>query len=202
MNKTLGINQNHIYVPTTDDAQKRERLFEIIKERSYINDGPITLTSGKVSDYYINTKPTMMCAEGAYLIATLVLDAVKDIDANLIGGLEMGAVPLAASVAAVSQSENRPLDAFFVRKQAKSHGTKNLVEGLVKDDTMSGKKVIIIEDVTTTGGSAIKAAETLKSEGATIAQVVTVIDRQEGALEAFKEAQLPFIALFGANEFK
>ncbi len=192
----------HIYLATEENKDKRQRLFDIIKARSYFTGEPITLTSGRISDYYFNTKPTMMDSEGSALIASLILDAIKDDDVDLVGGLEMGAVPLAASIASVSHMQGRPVSSFFVRKQAKGHGTNSLVEGLTKDDSMAGKKVVIVEDVTTTGGSAIKAAQTLKEEGATICQVITVIDRQEGAASAFANAGLSFTALFGGSEFR
>ena len=139
------------------------------------------LASGRTSTYYFNMKPTMLDAEGSHLIATLILDAIKGLDADLIGGLEMGAVPLASAVAAVSHTGARPINAFFVRKQAKEHGTKSLIEGLPNGDSLKGKRVVVVEDVTTTGGSAIKAAEAVRGEGAEVVGVVTVIDRQEGA---------------------
>lgn len=192
----------HIYQANDNNQEKRQRLFDVIKERSYFTGEPITLTSGRISDYYFNTKPTMMHSEGSALIASLILDAIKDDNVNLVGGLEMGAVPLAASVASVSHMQGRPVDSFFVRKQAKGHGTNSLIEGLTKDDSMAGKQVVIVEDVTTTGGSAIRAAQTLKEEGATVCQVITVIDRQEGAAAAFSDAGLHFTALFGGSEFR
>ena len=115
------------------------------------------LASGKMSTFYFNMKPAMLDSEGAHLIATLILDQLDGVEADLVGGLEMGAVPIAASVTAVAHARGRKLPAFFVRKQAKEHGTKSLIEGLARDETMAGKRVVIVEDVTTTGGSAIKA---------------------------------------------
>ncbi|MBL8567091.1 MAG: orotate phosphoribosyltransferase [Hyphomicrobiaceae bacterium] len=143
----------------TTPPDARSRLIEIVRERSYRYGTEITLASGRRSLFYFNMKPTMLHPDGARLIATLILDrlAADGVDADLIGGLEMGAVPLAAAVTAVSSMEGRPIGAFFVRKQAKEHGTKSLVEGLAAGETMAGKRVVIVEDVTTTGGSAIKA---------------------------------------------
>lgn len=142
-----------------------------------------------------------MHPDGARLIATLTLNTLADCDATYIGGLEMGAVPLAAAIAAISSAQGRPLGAFFVRKEAKTHGTQQLIEGLARDESLSGKSVVVIEDVTTTGGSAIKAAEILQNEGAKVVRVVTVVDRQEGAAEAFDAAGLPFVALLTAADF-
>jgi orotate phosphoribosyltransferase len=183
-------------------ADARARLIEIIKTRSFQSGREVKLASGRTSTYYFNMKPTMLDAEGAYLIATLILDAIKGLDADLIGGLEMGAVPIASAVAAVSHSGGRPVNAFFVRKQAKEHGTKSLIEGLPNGDSLKGKRVVVVEDVTTTGASAIKAAEAVRAEGAEVVGVVTVIDRQEGAAEAFAAAKLKLTPILTLADFK
>lgn len=184
-----------------DSAAGRQRLIAIIKQRSFQTGPEMKLASGRTSTFYFNMKPTMLHAEGANLIANLILDDIAGLDADLVGGLEMGAVPIASAVAAVSYSRGKPVGAFFVRKQAKEHGTKSLVEGLAKNETMAGKSLVIVEDVTTTGGSALKAAEALKAEGATILRVVTIVDRQEGAAEAFAAAQLNFQPILTLSDF-
>jgi orotate phosphoribosyltransferase len=180
----------------------RERLIAIIKARSFQSGREITLASGRKSTYYFNMKPTMLDAEGAHLIAALVLDAIEGLDADLVGGLEMGAVPIASAVAAVSHSAGRPVNAFFVRKQAKEHGTRSRIEGLAGGDSMQGKRVVVLEDVKTTGGSAISAAEALRAAGAEVVGVVTVIDRQEGAREAFAAAGLTLTPILTLQDFK
>ena len=180
----------------------RERLIAIVKARSFQSGKEITLASGRTSTYYFNMKPTMLDAEGAHLIATLILQAIADLHADLIGGLEMGAVPLASAVAAVSHGAGKPINAFFVRKQAKEHGTRSLIEGLPMGDSLKGKRVVIVEDVTTTGGSAIKAAETVRAEGAEVVGVVTLVDRQEGAGEAFDKAGLTLTPILTLADFK
>jgi orotate phosphoribosyltransferase len=185
-----------------DTGRARERLIAIVKARSFQSGKEIKLASGRTSTYYFNMKPTMLDAEGAHLIATLILAAIKDLNADLIGGLEMGAVPLASAVAAVSHGAGKPINAFFVRKQAKEHGTQSLIEGLPAGDSLKGKRVVIVEDVTTTGGSAIKAAETVRSEGAEVVAVVTVVDRQEGAGEAFDKAGLTLTPILTLEDFK
>jgi orotate phosphoribosyltransferase len=144
----------------------------------------------------------MLDAEGAYLIATLILEAIKGMRADLLGGLEMGAVPIASAVAAVSHTGGKPINAFFVRKQAKEHGTKRLIEGLPNGDSLKGKRVVVVEDVTTTGGSALKAADAVRAEGAEVVGVVTVIDRQEGAGEAFAAAGLTLTPILTLADFK
>ena len=180
----------------------RKRLIAIIRARSFQSGKEVKLASGRTSTIYFNMKPTMLDAEGAHLIATLILEAIKDMRADLIGGLEMGAVPIASAVAAVSQGAGRPDNAFFVRKEAKAHGTRSLIEGLAEGDSLKGKRVVIVEDVTTTGGSAIKAAETVRAEGAEVVSVVTVVDRQEGAGEAFAKAGLTLTAILTLADFK
>jgi orotate phosphoribosyltransferase len=184
------------------DAALRTRLIKIIKARSFQSGREVKLASGRTSTYYFNMKPTMLDAEGAHVIATLILSAIAGLKADLIGGLEMGAVPLAAAVAAVSHAEGTPINAFFVRKQAKEHGTKSLIEGLPNGESLKDKRVVVVEDVTTTGGSAIKAAEALRAEGAEVVGVVTVIDREEGAGDAFAAAGLTLTAILTLEDFK
>ncbi|MEE9587818.1 MAG: orotate phosphoribosyltransferase [Hyphomicrobiaceae bacterium] len=180
----------------------RARLVDIIRERSFRDGVEITLASGRKSDFYVNMKPTMMHPEGAYLIASLFLDKISGDDVDLIGGLEMGAVPLAAAVAAVGQAQGRPVQGFFVRKKAKDHGTQSLVEGLAEGEGLAARRIVVLEDVTTTGGSALKAAEALKADGATVVCVITVVDRQEGAVETFEAAGMPFRALLTAQDLR
>lgn len=184
------------------DAAQRARLIEIIKTRSFQSGREVKLASGRTSTYYFNMKPTMLDAEGAHVIATLILSAIRDMNADLIGGLEMGAVPIASAVAAVSHTGGKPINAFLVRKQAKEHGTKSLIEGLPNGDSLAGKRVVIVEDVTTTGGSAIKAAEAVRSEGAEVVGIVTVIDRQEGADAAFAAAGFKLTPILTLADFK
>jgi orotate phosphoribosyltransferase len=186
----------------TPDNAARSRLVEIVRRRSFSADAETKLASGRSSTFYFDMKPTMLDPEGAHLIGELVLDALAGTQAELVGGLEMGAVPLATAVAAASYARRRPLPAFFVRKQAKEHGARKLVEGLAPGETLAGKRVVVLEDVTTTGGSATKAIEALKGEGAIIDRVVTLVDRLEGAADAFKAAGIPFTPILTAADFR
>jgi orotate phosphoribosyltransferase len=181
-------------------SASRARLHEIIRKRSF-GRGEITLASGRKSDFYFNLKPTMMDPEGATLLAELTYEALRDEQYDYIGGLEMGAVPLAGAIAQISWLKGHPIAAFFVRKKPKEHGARLAIEGLAKDETLAGKRIVVVEDVTTTGGSAMKAVEALREAGADVALVFTMVDRQEGAAEAFAAAQLPFRALYTASEF-
>jgi orotate phosphoribosyltransferase len=186
---------------STHDAN-RKRLIEIVRARSFSAGSETKLVSGRSSNFYFNMKPTMLDAEGAYLIAALILDALKGGDADYVGGLEMGAVPLATAVAVLSQTKGWPLQAFFVRKQAKDHGAKKLIEGLAPGEMLAGKRLVILEDVTTTGGSSMKAIEAAKAEGGNIVRVITVVDRLEGAADTFKAAGIPFSAVLTVDDFR
>ncbi len=180
----------------------RERLIAIVKARSVETGRTFTLASGRTSDFYCNLKPTMLDPEGAYLLGALIVEALKGDNPDLVGGLELGAVPLAAAAAAMSHAAGHPMQAFVVRKQTKEHGTKSLVEGLQRGDSLKGKRVVILEDVTTTGGSSMKAIEAVRSEGGQVIKVLTMVDRQEGAAEAFAKAGIPFSALITAAELR
>lgn len=181
-------------------SASRARLKDIIHKRSF-GRGEITLASGRKSDFYFNLKPTMLDPEGAALLAELSLDALRDDEIDYIGGLEMGAVPIAGAIAQLSWLKGHPIAAFFVRKKPKEHGARLAVEGLAKDESLKGKRIVIVEDVTTTGGSAIKAVEAVKDAGGEVVLVFTMLDRDEGASEAFAEAGIPFRALYKAGEF-
>jgi orotate phosphoribosyltransferase len=180
----------------------KSRLIDIVRARSFSTGGETKLASGRSSNFYFDMKPTMLHPEGAHLIATLILEALEGASVDYIGGLEMGAVPLAAAAAAASQARGRPIAAFFVRKQAKEHGAKKLIEGLGPGETLQGKRVVIVEDVTTTGGSSMKAIEVVKAEGAIVDRVITVVDRLEGAADNFKAAGIAFVALLTTADFR
>src|SRR6476646_2743786 len=181
-------------------SASRARLAEIIRKRSF-GRGEITLASGRKSDFYFNLKPTMLDPEGAALLAELSYEALKDDNLDYVGGLEMGAVPLAGALAQLSWIKGHPIAAFFVRKKPKEHGARLAVEGLAKGESLSGKRVVIVEDVTTTGSSALKAVEAVRDAGGEVVLVLSMVDREEGATEAFAEAGLEFRALYRAGEF-
>ena len=186
----------------TASSANRARLIEIIKERSVDTSRVFKLASGRTSDFYCNLKPTMMHPEGAHLLGLLIAEALDGTATDLIGGLEIGAVPLATAAAAASFARGKPLPAFFVRKRAKDHGTQSTIDGLLRGDSVKGCRVVILEDVTTTGGSSLKAIEAVRREGATVALVLTIVDRNEGAVETFKAAGVPFRALITATELR
>ena len=181
-------------------SASRARLADIIRQRSF-GRGEITLASGRKSDFYFNLKPTMLDPEGAALLAELTYEALKDDQLDYIGGLEMGAVPLAGAIAQLSWLKGHPIAAFFVRKKPKEHGARLAIEGLAKGESLEGKRVVVVEDVTTTGGSAMKVVEALREVRADVALVLTMVDREEGASDTFAQAGLPFRSIYKASEF-
>lgn len=183
------------------NTEPRARLIAIITERSFGTGVEIKLASGRTSNFYFNMKPTMLHPEGAALIGRLLAEMLADKHVDMVGGLEMGAVPVATAVAAMSAGLAHPLPAFFVRKAAKEHGTQALIEGLPKGQTLAGRRVAIVEDVTTTGGSALKAVDIVRAAGAEVVLVTTIVDRQEGAAEAFRAAGLTFRPLLTRADF-
>lgn len=180
---------------------ERARLFEIIRRRSFRQGGRFTLASGRTSTIYFNLKPAMLDPDGARLIGAAVAERADKLEADLVGGLELGAVPVVAAAAAMSAVAGRPLAALIVRKEAKGHGTNSLIEGLAEGETLAGRRVVVVEDVTTTGGSALKAIAALRAAGAEVRDVVTIVDREEGAAAAFATEGVSLHPLFRKSEF-
>ncbi|MEX0807640.1 MAG: orotate phosphoribosyltransferase [Dongiaceae bacterium] len=174
----------------------RDRLNALIRERSLLA-GEFTLASGKASGFFFNMKRTMLDPEGAWLIADGFLDLMGDIDCEYVGGLAMGAIPLVATVAARSFERGRPVSAFFVRKEAKDHGTMDLIEGLLEDKS----RVVLLEDVTTTGGSSLKAAAVCRARSCIVSHVLTIVDREQGATENFAREGIELRALYRRSDF-
>jgi orotate phosphoribosyltransferase len=159
------------------------------------------LASGRESEYYLDMKPAMFDPEGANALSEMILDRLENIKVDYIGGLALGAVPLISTITMLSYRQECPLPGFFVRKEVKDHGTKKLIEGLTESETLQGKDVVILDDVTTTGGSAMIAVEAAQTSGGKVILVLSVVDREEGAVEFFREREIPFAALFKASDF-
>ncbi len=160
----------------------RERLLQLLREKSfrYSPDKPFKLVSGRVSPYYIDCRPTTHNAQGLFLVGEIFCEMLRDLQVDAVGGLTMGADPLAHAIALTSYLKGRPINAFSVRKQAKEHGTGGLVVGDVKP----GDRVVILEDVVTTGASTLKAIAAARDFGLEVVQVLILVDRQEGGREA------------------
>jgi orotate phosphoribosyltransferase len=182
--------------PATDIADKRAELIAIIGRQSLLQNRIFALSSGRSSNFFFDMKRTMFDPRGAVLLADLLFDMVRGERVDSIGGLETGAIPLVAMVCARSWPE-QPLTGFFVRKAIKGHGTDQRIDGRLD----AGSRVILLEDVTTTGGSAMQAVGEARARDCTIVKVITVVDRLEGAAENFAAAGIPFAALFTWRDF-
>lgn len=175
---------------------ERARLLEILKEFAF-KRGNFTLASGRRSCYYLDVRRASLHPEGSYLIGREILRRIKNDDVNAIGGLTLGADPIATAVALTSHVEGKPIMGFIVRKEQKGHGTQRLIEGPLPENA----KVVIVEDSVTTGESPLKAARAVEQEGAKVVKVIAVVDRLEGAREAIEAAGYPFEALFTTEDF-
>jgi len=179
----------------------RDRLLELLRERSF-RRGTFTLTSGRQSDFFIDCKPTVLSAEGHVLVGRSLLARALAFAPRpvAVAGVVLGGCPLASSVAFASAlAEGPALDAILVRKETKGHGSKKRLEGAAH--LAEGAPVVVVEDTVTTGGSTRRAVDALREAKLTVAGVLAVVDRREGAAEAFAEAGLPFAALFGREDF-
>jgi orotate phosphoribosyltransferase len=173
----------------------KERLLEIVKAKSLLK-GRFQLVSGGFSDYYLDMKPTTFDAEGAALVADIVYSMLRDDgDVTAIGGLELGAVPVIIAVCARSASE-RPIAGFVVRKEKKGHGTDQKIDGCFTDNST----VVLIEDVTTKGGSVMQAVRAVRERGATVKKIITLVDRLEGAADNLAAAGITLVPVFTARE--
>jgi len=175
----------------------REQLLTLLANRS-ARRGSFTLASGRQSSLYIDARLTTMSPDGLALIGPLGLAAMRDAGwrPDAVGGLTLGADPVSYAIAYASALAGAPVRAFTVRKEAKQHGTGRLIEGPYRE----GDTVVVIEDVITTGGSALRAVEALRQAGATVAGVLAVVDREEGGREAIEAAGLPVQTLARAAE--
>jgi orotate phosphoribosyltransferase len=179
----------------TDLDDKKQRLGSIIRHASLLRDGEFRLTSGRTSNFFIDLKKTMLDPEGASLLADLLFDKIKAEEVNCVGGMETGAIPLVAALCMRSWPD-KPIKGFFIRKEAKGHGTDQRIDGLLE----SGSRVILFEDVTTTGRSAMRAVEQVRLAHCAIIKVISVVDRVEGAADNFRKAGIRFEALFDRRD--
>ena len=177
----------------------RDRLRALLVERS-VRVGDFTLASGARSSYYVDARRTTMCSEGQFLVGKLAWELVQRNapQATHVGGLTMGADPVAYAIAHRSWIEGRALDAFSVRKQAKEHGLGQRIEGGLP----AGARCVVVEDSMTTGGSALQAIEAVRAGGATVVAALTIVDREEGAQAALAALGIPLLSLFTGRELR
>jgi len=179
----------------------RKRLIELILERTFrFTEKPsFKLASGKMSNFYFNCKPTTLNSEGMYLIGNLLYEVIKSERrwrVKAVGGLTLGADPIANAIAFTAYTKGDVLESFVVRKEPKKHGTMQWIEGEVR----KGDRVLVVEDVITTGSSSKKAVTRARICGLKVAGVLALIDRQEGGSEAIKAMSLPFKALLTKDQ--
>jgi orotate phosphoribosyltransferase len=177
----------------------REKLLKMIFEKSFCFDPDFgfQLASGTKSDVYIDIKKTVLSSEGMELVGRVVFDEIKELDIDGAGGLTLGADPIAYALALVSNMNGKPLEAFVIRKETKKHGTRKWLEGNLAE----GARVVIIDDVITTGGSTIKAIERAEEAGLEVALVLALVDREEGGRENIgKICSAPFKSVFTKSD--
>ncbi|MBN8815469.1 MAG: orotate phosphoribosyltransferase [Sphingomonas sp.] len=182
-------------------AYDRDALRALLATRTF-KRGDFLLVSGKRSRIYFNMKATMMTPEGAAQCARGLLSVLDGLKADYVAGLEMGAVPLLGGIAAASWDAGRPIGAVFVRKAAKAHGTSLMVEGLddAGGETLQDKNVVLIDDVATSGGSILKAADQIAAAGGVMTDAIVILDREQGATEMLGERGITLHTLFTASD--
>lgn len=177
----------------------RERLCRLLAERSF-RTGDFELASGRRSTFYIDCRTTTLHAEGLALTGCVALDLLEGegLQPDVIGGLTMGADPIACAVAVESWRRGRPIHAFSVRKETKRHGQGRRIEGCFEP----GARAVVVEDVITTGGSALRACAAVREAGGSVLAVLAVVDRGEGGSEAIRDGGFAVYALYGVDELR
>jgi orotate phosphoribosyltransferase len=181
------------------DPVQRERLLALLRERSF-EKKRVVLASGKESDFFIDCKQTILTAEGHALVGQLMFSMLSDLpECDAVAGVALGGCPLASAVSLVSHQRGRDLPAFYVRKEQKDHGSAKLVEN--DRSLFPGIRVVLLEDVITTGGSSLKAVAALKAAGANVVGLAALVDRDEGGSDAIRNAGLALATLTSRKDF-
>jgi len=175
----------------------RQDLIDILREQSY-EEREVTLSSGKKSNFYFDGKMTTTNPYGAWLVGKLVFEAIRNLSPDGVGGMSIGADPITTAVTIVSHLEGEPITGFLVRKEPKKHGKRLSIEGGY--GLKEGSRVVMVEDVVTTGSSTLKAIEKAEEAGFEVIKVISIVDRQEGGREAIEEAGYSFDALFTKSD--
>jgi orotate phosphoribosyltransferase len=180
----------------TDDATtNRDRLLTLLRDRAFLR-GDVTLASGAKSQVYIDGKMVELNPEGAYLIGEVLFDAIKDIDFDAVGGLAVGAVPVVTSLVISCYAHQKEIEGFFVRVEAKDHGTRRVIEGKLPH----AARVIVVDDVVTSGKSTWAAIEAIENAGAKVVLALAIVDRQAGAREFFEKQGYPYRWIFTKDD--
>ena len=179
-----------------EPMQNRDRLIELFRQRA-LKFGEFTLASGKKASYYLDGKQITLHSEGLKLVSEGLLEMLSGVDFQAIGGMSIGADPIIGGVLAAAGARGRDLVGFLVRKESKGHGTQKYVEGPVQP----GMKVVIVDDVVTTGGSSLQAIDRVQEFGCEVVQVVAIVDRMEGGAANFAARNLPLKSLLTIQDF-
>jgi len=178
-------------------TMNREKLHQLIAKEAYFRER-ITLSSGKESDYYFDARIVTLNPQGAFLCASLILDAVKNDSFDAIGGPTLGADPLVGAIGVVSLQAGHPVNTFIIRKAAKEHGKQRQIEGPA---LKPGSRVVLIDDVATTGKAFLQSLDVLDSMNIKAPKAICIIDRQEGAREALAKRGCELVSIFTAKDF-
>ncbi|NHA68883.1 orotate phosphoribosyltransferase [Phycicoccus flavus] len=176
----------------TDISADRSRLLTIIRDQAVVH-GRVTLSSGKEADYYVDLRRVTLDGEASPLVGRVMLDLVADLDFEAVGGLTLGADPVATAMLHARAAAGGRLDAFVVRKQGKAHGLQQRIEG----PSVQGRRVLVVEDTSTTGASPLDAARAVQDAGGTVVSVATIADRDTGAAQVFADAGLEYRHVYG-----
>jgi orotate phosphoribosyltransferase len=182
-------------VTVTDTAAARARLLEIIRSRAIVH-GRVTLSSGKEADYYVDLRRISLDGEAAPLVGIVMRELTKDLTYDAVGGLTLGADPVATSMLHAAAAAGERLDAFVVRKAGKAHGLQQRIEG----PSIEGRRVVVVEDTTTTGNSPIDAVEAAREAGAEVVAIATIADRATGAAQRFEDAGIEYRYVYDLEE--
>jgi orotate phosphoribosyltransferase len=173
----------------------RDALLELVKSQAIVH-GKVTLSSGREADYYVDLRRTTLSADAAPLVGKVMLDLTRDWEFDAVGGLTMGADPIAAAMLHQAAAQGRRLDAFVVRKEAKSHGLQRRIEG----PDITGRRVLVVEDTSTTGGSPLTALAAVREAGAVPVGVATIADRATGAGEKIEGEGVPYRYVYSLED--
>jgi orotate phosphoribosyltransferase len=198
MSYSAEIIQNlDVWAVSTDISTLRHKLLDLLCQDAY-KEGDFVLSSGAKSTYYVNCKPVTLHPVGALAIGRLLLDMLPS-DTKSVAGLTLGADPIVSAVSVVSAYENKPVYALIIRKEAKGHGTQAYIEGPALP---SGTKAVVLEDVVTTGQSAMKAVTRLRDAGYVVDEIISLIDRKQGGAEFYESQGLKFKAVFDIEDIQ
>jgi len=179
----------------TNNLPDSAELLSLVRDLAVVH-GKVTLSSGREADYYVDLRRVTLSGQAAPLVGRAMLELTADLDYDAVGGLTMGADPVATAMLHVAATQGRTLDAFVVRKEAKAHGLQRQIEG----PDIAGRRVLVLEDTSTTGGSPLTALQAVREAGATPVAVAVIVDRATGAAEKIEAEGVPYRFCFSKDD--